>query len=261
MIRALATAASGMQAEETRMDVTANNIANASTVGFKKSRAEFQDLVYQIVQSPGAATGAGTTTPTGTQIGMGVRVSATQRMHTQGSMRQTGNSLDLAVEGDGFFQVNMPDGTIAYTRDGQFRLDEQGRVVTAQGFPLTSEITVPPDASTVFVAADGTVTAAADGDTTPMELGNIELATFANPAGLRALGKNLLAKTSASGTAITGRPGENDIGLLAQGSLEVSNVSVIEEMLDLITGQRTYETNAKVISTVDEMLGATVRMR
>lgn len=261
MIRALSTAASGMAAEETRLDVTANNIANVSTVGFKKARADFQDLMYQTITAPGAATGTGTTAPSGTQIGMGVRIVASQRMHGQGSMKHTGNPMDLAIDGNGFFALNHPDGSTVYTRNGELRMNEEGRLVNAEGFPLASEITLPPDAKSVSIAADGTVTAEVPGNAAPVEVGTIELATFANPTGLRSLGRNLLAETSASGTAVTGRPGEEGIGLLLQGSLELSNVSVVEEMLDLISGQRAYEMNSRVIQAVDEMLGATTRMR
>lgn len=261
MIRALSTAASGMQAEQTKLDVTANNIANVSTVGFKKSRAEFQDLMYQTVKAPGSASATGVQSPTGLQVGLGVRTVSTQRMHGQGSMSQTNNPLDLAIEGKGYLALSMPDGSIAYTRDGELRLDAEGRLVNAEGFPLTSEITVSPDATSITIAADGTVTASVPGDGAPVALGNIELSTFANPAGLLAAGRNLYTETSASGTVVNGKPGENGTGFLAQGSLELSNVSVVEEMIDLISGQRAYELNSKVIQAADEMLAQTARMR
>ncbi|MBI4509610.1 MAG: flagellar basal-body rod protein FlgG [Deltaproteobacteria bacterium] len=261
MIRALSTAASGMQAEQQRLDVTANNIANSSTVGFKKARAEFQDLMYQTIKAPGAATGGGMQSPTGLQVGMGVRTVSTQRMHGQGSFRQTGNPLDVAIEGNGFLVVAKPDGSLAYTRDGQLRLNAEGRLVNSDGFALASEVSIPPDATSVTIAVDGTVTAQVPGDTAPVEVGTIELATFANPAGLLAQGRGLYSETAASGTAITGKPGESGIGLLQQGALEVSNVSVVEEMIDLISGQRAYEMNSKVIQTVDEMLNAASRLR
>ncbi|RMH40718.1 MAG: flagellar basal-body rod protein FlgG [Deltaproteobacteria bacterium] len=261
MIRALTTAATGMEAQQKRLDVTANNIANVSTPGFKKSRAEFQDLMYQTTQAPGAATGQGTRAPNGMQIGLGVRVAGTQRMHSQGSLRQTGNPLDLAIEGNGYFAVNLPSGEVAYTRDGAFKLDAEGRMVTTDGYPLASDVTVPPDAQTVSIGADGTVSATIPGESAPVELGKIELATFANPAGLEALGKNLFKETAASGAAITGAPGENGIGSLQQGALELSNVQVVEEMIDLITGQRAYEVTARVIRAGDEMLQQTANLR
>ena len=261
MLRSLSTAATGMDAEQTRLDVTANNIANVSTPGFKKSRAEFQDLMYQTIKEPGAATGAATRSPTGLQIGMGVRTVGTQRMHSEGDLQQTGNPLDLAIEGNGFFPVTLPSGELAYTRAGALKLDAEGKVVTADGFPLGTQITIPTNAQSVAVAADGTVTASVPGSTTPVEVGKIQLATFANPAGLSALGRNLLKETAASGAPVTGSPGDNGIGSLSQGTLEGSNVKVVEEMIDLIAGQRAYDVNSRVIKAADEMLQQTANLK
>ena len=261
MIRALSTAATGMEAQQTKLDVTANNIANVSTAGFKKSRAEFSDLMYQTLKAPGAATGANTKAPTGTQVGMGVRTQATQRMHSMGELRQTGNPLDVAIEGRGFFAVNLPSGGTAYTRNGAFKLDGEGRMVNAEGYTLTSDISVPPDAQSIAIAADGTVTAVIPGEATPVEVGRIEVAAFANASGLSSLGRNLFQETAASGTAVQGAPGENGTGSLAQGTLELSNVKVVEEMIDLISGQRAYEINSRVIKAADDMLQQTATLR
>lgn len=260
-MRALTTAATGMEAQQTRLDVTANNLANVNTAGFKKSRAEFQDLMYQTVKAPGAGTGQGTKAPNGLQIGLGVRTAGTQRMHSQGSLRQTGNPLDLAIEGRGMFAISLPSGGTAYTRDGSFKVDAEGRLVTTDGYRLSPEITVPPDAQTVAIGADGTVTATTQGEPEPTELGKIQVATFANPAGLMSLGRNLFQPTAASGTAVTGTPGTSGIGSLSQGSLELSNVKVVQEMIDLITGQRAYEMNSRVIKAGDEMLQHTANLR
>jgi flagellar basal-body rod protein FlgG len=260
MIRALSTAATGMEAQQTRLDVSANNIANVSTPGFKKGRAEFQDLMYQTLRAPGTAAGQGARTPTGLQVGMGVRAVATQRMHSEGDLQQTGNPLDVAIEGNGFFPVRLPSGGLAYTRDGAFKLDAEGRLVTDDGYALASDIAVPPEAQGLSIGADGTVMATLAGDPEPVELGKIELATFANPAGLMAQGKNLFTETQASGTAVSGAPGEGGIGTLSQGTLELSNVKVVEEMIDLISGQRAYEVNARVIKAADEMLQQTAQL-
>mgnify|MGYP001577765433 CR=1 FL=1 len=261
MIRALSTAAAGMQAEQMKLDVTANNIANVSNVGYKRSRAEFQDLIYQTIREPGTPTAAGTQSATGLQVGTGVRTVSTQRIHSQGSFRQTGNPLDVAIEGNGFFQINLPDGSTGYTRDGELRMNSEGRLVTSDGFTLTSEIAVPPDSTTISVAADGTVSVSIPGNPAPVEVGNIELATFANPSGLSSAGRNILRETSASGAAVSGRPGDAGIGMLSQGALETSNVQIVDEMIDMITGQRAYELNSKVIQAADEMLTTASRLR
>ncbi len=248
MLRALATAATGMEAQQTRLDVTANNIANVSTGGFKKTRAEFHDLMYQ--KGPGD-----------TEVGLGVRVASTQRQLSQGELRQTGNPLDVAVEGQGFFQVQLPSGDVAYTRNGAFQLDSEGRMVTSDGHPLAGEIAIPPEAQSVTIAADGTVTAVVPGDPQPQNLGQLQIATFANPAGLEAMGKTLFRESGASGAAVLGAPGEGGAGSLMQGTVELSNVNVVEEMIDLIAGQRAYEVNTRVIKAADEMLGQTASLR
>jgi flagellar basal-body rod protein FlgG len=261
MLRALSTAATGMDAEQRRLDVTANNIANVATSGFKKSRAEFEDVMYQTMRAAGAPTSAGTIAPVGVEIGMGVRTAGTARLHSQGELKQTGNPLDVAIEGPGFLQIKMLSGDIGYTRDGALKLDAEGHLVNGQGFPLAGDITVPADTQTISIAADGTVTATVPGNATPVEAGKIQLATFANPAGLLAGGHNLLRETQASGAAIVGAPGENGTGTLAQGTLESSNVQIVEEMIDLIAGQRAYEVNSRVIKAADEMLQETANLR
>lgn len=261
MIRALTTAATGMEAQQTRLDVTANNIANVSTPGFKRGRAEFQDLIYQTLRAPGASTSDATLAPTGLEVGLGVRTVDTERMHTEGDLQQTGNNFDLAIEGNGFFQILMPDGQLAYTRNGAFKLDQDGKMVTADGYPLSDGISVPPEATAVAIGPDGTVTVTLPSSSTPAQAGKIQLANFVNPAGLSSLGRNLLAETAASGTAVPGKPGENGIGTLSQGTLELSNVKVVEEMIDLIAGQRAYEVNARVVKAADEMLQQTAGLR
>ncbi len=257
MIRAMSTAASGMDAQQTKLDVTANNIANVSTAGFKKSRAEFADLMYQTLRAPGTATGQGTVAPTGAQVGMGVRTVATQRQHSMGDLQQTGNPLDIAIEGRGFYEVEMPTGERAYTRNGAFKINSEGTMVTADGYKLTSEIVVPPDAQSVAIGSDGTVTAIVPGETTPVQLGQIQIAMFANPSGLEAMGKTLYRETGASGTPVLANAGIEGAGAISQGTLEMSNVKVVEEMIDLISGQRAYEINSRVISAADEMLQRT----
>ncbi len=254
MIRSLWTSATGMQTQELNIDVISNNLANVNTSGFKKSRAEFQDLLYESLRPAGAASSADTTVPTGIQLGHGARPSAVQKMFSQGDFQNTGNELDWAIEGNGFFQIEMPSGETGYSRAGEFKLDADGRIVNPDGFPLLPEITVPTDTTSISLGLDGTVSVIQAGDSTPTEIGNIQLARFVNPAGLRSLGKNLLSPTNASGAEITGTPGENGFGTLAQGFLEMSNVSVVDEMVNMITAQRAYETNSKVITTVDEML-------
>ncbi|BEH11576.1 MULTISPECIES: flagellar basal-body rod protein FlgG [Geobacter] len=254
MIRALWTAASGMQAQQTNIDVVANNLANVNTAGFKKSRADFQDLMYQNLKTSGAPSTSSTQVPSGIQIGLGAKLAAVTKLFSEGNINQTGNELDIAIEGDGFFQVQMPDGTTTYSRAGSFKRDDQGRVVTSDGYPMLPELVVPSNATSISVGNDGTVSVTQAGQTSPTNIGNIQLATFSNPSGLTALGRNLFQESDSSGTPTTGTPGQNGIGTLAQGFLEMSNVSVMEEMVNMIVGQRAYEVNSKAVQAADEML-------
>ncbi len=254
MIRALFTAATGMQAQQINIDVIANNLANVSTVGFKKHRADFQELLYETIVPAGAPSAQGTEIPTGLQIGTGVRPIATQKIFTEGEFKRTDNELDMAIEGEGFFVVTRPNGETAYTRSGAFKLNSSGQVVTSEGFLLSPNITIPTTALKVTLGTDGTVSVINAGTTTPTQVGQITLARFPNPAGLSSLGKNLFAETVASGAATTGTPGLTGIGTLVQGFLENSNVSVVDELVHLIEAQRAYEINSKAIQTSDEML-------
>jgi len=254
MIRALYTAASGMNAQQANIDNVAHNLANVNTTGFKKSRVEFEDLVYQQTIAPGAPTSTTGTSPTGLEMGLGTRVVATARDFSAGNLRSTSGPLDLAIQGDGFFQVSLPNGTTAYTRSGTFQRDAQGLIVTADGYPVEPQITIPPNATSITISKDGIVSAAIPGQSASQELGTMELATFQNPAGLSALGGNLFAVTTASGDAQTGVPGSDSRGTIQQGFVEDSNVSVVEEMVNMILGQRAYEANSKVVRAADEML-------
>jgi flagellar basal-body rod protein FlgG len=254
MIRALYTAASGMAAQQANIDNVANNLANVNTTGFKKSRMEFEDLVYQQTRTPGAPTSASTESPVGLETGLGTRPVATARDFSTGNLKSTNAPLDLAIEGRGFFQIALPDGTTGYTRDGAFHLDADGRLLTAEGMPLQPEITVPPNATSISISKEGIVSVSLAGQTAAQQIGTIELATFQNPAGLLALGGNLFAATTASGDPTTAVPGTDGIGTTAQGFLEESNVSVVEEMVNMILGQRAYEANSRVIKAADEML-------
>ena len=254
MIRSLWTSATGMQAQALNLDVIANNLANVNTAGFKKSRAEFQDLLYETLRPAGTSSSQDTQVPTGIQIGHGTRPSTVLKIFSQGSMENTKNELDLAIEGDGFFQIILPNGETAYTRDGAFKLDSDGRIVNSDGFALEPEITIPSDALSISVGIDGTVSVLQAGDSIPSEIGTIELARFVNPAGLISTGRNLYITSEASGDEMTGTPGEDGLGSIAQGFLEMSNVSVVDEMVSMITAQRAYEVNSKSIQTADEML-------
>ena len=254
MIRSLWTSATGMQAQALNLDVISNNLANVNTSGFKKSRAEFQDLLYETLKPAGTSSSQDSQVPAGIQIGHGTRPSAVLKIFTPGSMENTGNELDLAIEGDGFFQIILPNGETAYTRDGAFKLDSDGRMVNSDGFALEPEMTIPSDAVSISVGMDGTVSVLQAGDSTPSEVGTIELARFVNPAGLISTGRNLYITSEASGDVSTGIPGEDGLGSIAQGFLEMSNVSVVDEMVNMITAQRAYETNSKSIQTADEML-------
>lgn len=254
MLRSLWTAASGMEAQALNIDVLSHNLANVNTTGFKKGRADFQDLMYETLRLPGSPSTTSTQVPTGIQVGLGTRTAAIQKIFLQGDYKATKNELDMAIEGDGFFQITKPDGEIAYTRDGSFKLDSDGRIVTSDGFLLEPEISVPPDAMTISIGIDGTVSVLQAGQSEPNEIGTIELGNFINPAGLNSIGRNLYLPTAASGDVVTGTAGEDGFGTIAQGFLEMSNVSVVEEMVKLISAQRAYEINSKAIQASDEML-------
>jgi flagellar basal-body rod protein FlgG len=254
MIRALYTSSTGMDAQQLNLDTVANNLANVNTPGFKRTRVDFQDLLYQTLRAAGASVASGATIPTGIQVGLGARPVATQRIFSQGDFQQTENPLDLVIEGDGFFQVLRPDGSTAYTRSGAFKKDGSGRVVTSDGFVLQPGLVIPPDTTTLTIGTDGTVSVNVAGQTTSQQVGQIQLARFVNPAGLQAVGRNLFVPTGASGDATVTTPGTQGVGTLAQGFLEMANVRVVEEMVNMITSQRAYEANSKAIQTADEML-------
>lgn len=252
--RALWVAKTGLDAQQTRMAVISNNIANVNTTGFKKDRPIFVDLMYQNIRQAGGQTTQNTQLPTGLQLGTGVRAAATEKIHTQGNIQQTSNSLDIAINGRGFFQITMPNGDIDYSRAGSFQVDNTGQIVTSNGVPLNPSITIPQDALSVTIGQDGTVSVTQPGSTTANQIGQIQTADFINPAGLEPIGDNLFRETVASGTPIVGTPGENELGSLVQGSLETSNVNVVEEMVNMIETQRAYEVNSKAISATDQML-------
>ncbi|GAA7112646.1 flagellar basal-body rod protein FlgG [Helicobacter pylori] len=254
MLRSLYSATSGMLAQQTHIDTTSNNIANVNTTGFKKSRADFNDLFYQAMQYAGTNTSNTTLSPDGMEVGLGVRPSAITKMFSQGSPKETENNLDIAIMGKGFFQVQLPDGTTAYTRSGNFKLDEQGNLVTSEGYLLIPQITLPEDTTQVNIGVDGMVSVTQGLQTTSNVIGQITLANFINPAGLHSMGDNLFSITNASGEAIVGNPDSQGLGKLRQGFLELSNVRLVEEMTDLITAQRAYEANSKSIQTADAML-------
>jgi flagellar basal-body rod protein FlgG len=243
-----------MIAQQTSLDVTSNNIANVNTVGYKKQRAEFADLFYQTMEYAGTSTSATTASPTGINVGLGVRPTAVTKMFSQGNFKETGNNLDLAITGNGFFKVQLPDGSEAYTRNGSFKLDANGQIVTSDGYPLVPNIVVPPDATQISIGTDGTVSVLQAGQTQTTQIGQITLTNFINPAGLHALGDNNYINTSASGDPVEGVAGQNGLGQIRQGFVEMSNVQLVEEMTDLITAQRAYDANSKVITTSDEML-------
>lgn len=261
MIKSLFTAATGMDAQQTRIAVIANNIANMNTTGFKASRAEFQDLIYETRQAPGGETASGVTAPSGLQIGSGVNVVSTQSLFTQGTMEQSANPLDISIEGKGFFAVLLPSGETAYTRAGALSIDSTGALVNQNGFPIQPAVSLNPQASDRRIGIDGTVTATAPGATTPTTEGQIQIWTFANDAGLSSVGRNLFKETSASGTATVGTPGATGFGSIRQGFLESSNVNIAEELVRMILSQRAYELNGKVISTSDQMLNSATQFR
>jgi flagellar basal-body rod protein FlgG len=261
MIRSLSIAATGMAAQQTNIDVIANNLANVNTAGFKSSRAEFQDLLYQNIKMAGVQESQGAIDPSSIQIGLGTRTSGTQKVFTQGDLSETDNQLDLAIQGDGFFQIQMPDGTTAYTRDGSFKLDSQGRMVTSDGYPLIPQITIDQNATSISIGNDGTVSLTESGSTNPVNKGQITLAKFLNSAGLNSNGQNLLTATAASGEPITSTPGTSGMGTLSQKFLESSNVQVVNEMVNMITAQRAYEVNSKAIQTSDDMLNVANQLK
>lgn len=260
MIRALWTAATGMEAQQLNIDVISNNLANVNTTGFKKSRVDFQDLLYQTILPAGTSAAQGAQVPTGVQVGLGTQYAATQKVFTQGDYQQSDNPLDVVIEGDGFFQVIQPNGVTAFTRDGSFKKDSTGRLVTSDGFALDPEIVIPSNATAVSVGLDGTVSATIPNEA-PRELGKILIAKFSNPAGLSSSGRNLLTKTSSSGDPTVDVPGTNGLGTIQSGFLEMSNVKVVEEMVNMIVAQRAYEVNSKAIQTADEMLNIANNLR
>jgi flagellar basal-body rod protein FlgG len=260
MIRSLWIAKTGLDAQQQNIDVISNNLANVSTNGFKRSRPVFEDLLYQTLRQPGAQSSQQTQLPTGLQLGTGVRPVAVEKIHTQGSLQQTGNSLDVAINGKGFFQVLMPDGTTAYTRDGSFQVDNQGQLVTSSGYAVQPAITIPSNALTVTIAKDGTVSVTQPGTTATTQVGSLQLAGFINPAGLQSMGENLYQETSASGTPSANTPGTNGLGVLTQSYVETSNVNVVEELVNMIQAQRAYEINSKAIQTSDQMLQKLTQM-
>lgn len=255
MNRALWIAKTGLDAQQTRMAVVSNNLANVSTTGFKKGRAIFEDLLYQNIRQPGAQSSQNTILPSGLSLGVGVRTVATEKLFSQGNLELTENSLDVAIDGHGFLQILMPDGTIAYTRDGAFQLDNQGQVVTAGGLLLQPPITIPPNSQSITIGKDGTVSVQVAGQAASQQVGNLQLADFVNPTGLQSIGDNLFLETAASGAPQSGTPGLNGMGSVIQGFVESSNVNVVEEMVNMIETQRAYEMNSKAISTTDQMLG------
>ena len=251
---ALWIAKTGLDAQQTRLSVISNNLANVNTTGFKRDTAVFEDLIYQTLRQVGGQTSENTTLPSGMSLGTGVRVVATEKLHTQGNLSQTGKPLDIAVQGRGFFQILRPDGSLGYSRDGSFQIDANGQVVTASGYQLQPALTIPSNAQTISIGEDGTVSVLAGGAASPTNIGNIQTVDFINPTGLQAIGGNLFLETAASGAPQTGTPGLGGLGRLASGALESSNVNVVEELVNMIETQRAYEMNSKVISTTDQML-------
>jgi len=254
MINSLWIAKTGMSAQQTQLDVISHNLANVSTTGYKRNNAVFEDLIYQNLRQVGAQSTEQNQLPTGLHLGLGVRTVATSRNFTQGSLQQTGNRLDVAINGNGFFEVTMPDGTIGYTRDGSFQLDSQGRIVNSNGLPVANGITVPGNATSLNISEDGIVTATLPGNTQPQQLGSLAMASFINSAGLEPVGQNLYKESAASGQPQQGTPGTNGLGVMRQGFLESSNVNVVEELVTMIQTQRAYEMNSKAIQTSDQML-------
>ncbi len=260
MIRSLWIAKTGLEAQQTQIDVISNNLANVGTNGFKRSRAVFEDLLYQTLRQPGAASSQQSQLPTGLQVGTGVRPVAAERLFLQGNLQQTGNNKDVAIDGKGFFQVLMPDGTLAYTRAGSFNLDNQGQLVTSSGYLVQPAIAIPAEAQTITISRDGIVSITLQNATQSTQVGNLQLANFINPAGLEAKGENLFTETAASGAPAVNTPGTNGLGLLAQGYVETSNVNLVEEMVSMIQTQRAYEINSKAVTASDQMLQKLVQL-
>ena len=254
MMRALWISKTGMEAQQTQLDVISHNLANVSTTGYKRANAVFEDLIYQNLRQVGSQTTEQSQLPTGLHLGLGVRTVATTRNFLQGSLQQSSNALDVAINGNGFFEVNMPDGTIAYTRDGSFEVNAQGQLVTSSGLPVANGITIPQGTTSVNISADGAVSAIVAGNTQPQPLGNLAMSSFINPAGLEPIGQNLFKESAASGQPQEGTPGTNGLGVIKQGYLETSNVNVVQELVTMIQTQRAYEMNSKAISTSDQML-------
>lgn len=261
MMRSLYIAATGMEAQKLNIDVISNNLANVNTVGFKRSRADFQDLMYQTLRAAGASSAEGAQIPSGIQVGLGVKPVAVQKIFAQGDFVNTGNPLDMVIEGDGFFQITMPDGTLAYTRAGAFKLNSDGALVNSDGYLLEPSITIPSNTLTVTVGSDGRITVTQAGSNVPTEIGQIQLAKFINPGGLNSLGKNLFIPTASSGDPTTGNPGLEGMGTVNQGFTEMSNVNIVEEMVNMIVSQRAYEINSKAVQASDEMLQVANNLR
>ena len=255
MMRSLWISKTGMEAQQTQLDTISNNLANVSTNGYKKSHAVFEDLMYQNLRQAGAPTSEETSMPTGLQVGLGTRAVATARSFSQGNLQQSANNLDIAVLGNGFFEIQMPDGTTGYTRDGSFQVNATGQLVTNNGYAVNPGITIPANAQSVTIGSDGTVSVTVPGQATAQIVGQLQIAGFVNPAGLEPKGQNIFGETAASGTANSGAPGQNGLGSLRQGFVETSNVNVVEELVNMISAQRVYETNSKVITAADRMLG------
>ena len=261
MISALWTAATGMNGQQTNIDVTSNNLANVNTSGFKKSRVDFEDLMYSVKNQPGSPNAQGSQIPVGVEIGHGSKVSDTEKIFTMGNLKNTDNPLDVVIEGEGFLQVVRPDGSTAYTRDGSLKQDSNGRVVTSEGYPIQPQINIPPETTSISITSDGTVNVQLAGQNEPQQVGQIRLARFSNPAGLKSAGKNLFEQTIASGEPMVGTPGNEGFGTITQGFLEMSNVKVVEEMVNMIAAQRAYEVNSKSIKAADEMLSTANQLR
>jgi flagellar basal-body rod protein FlgG len=250
-----------MKAQQTNLDVISNNLANVNTSGYKKQRADYEDLMYQIEREPGAPVEPGSTVPTGVQVGLGTRITGTERMMSQGNVQVSDNPTDLMIQGEGFFQVLMPDGTVSYSRNGAFKIDGDGQMVTNNGYMLEPDITIPEDATDLTISDTGVVSVKVPGDPLNQEIGQIELARFVNPAGLKAIGQSLYVETDASGMPIIGEPGEDGLGAVVQGSLEMSNVQVVEEMVSMITAQRAYEAGSKAVQSADDLLAIANSMK